>query len=90
MPAEGRLIQPGGTAALSGPTLITELSSMVELDSLATCRTRRAREMHEQDQAICEALGDRAGVAGACGNLGNCYSRTGDYGGGGFLVFSVW
>ena len=40
----------------------------------------RAREMHEQDRAICEALGDRAGVARACGNLGNCYHNTGDYG----------
>ena len=30
----------------------------------------RAREMHEQDRAICEALGDRAGVARACANLG--------------------
>ena len=27
-----------------------------------------------------EALGDRAGVAAACGNLGACYYRTGDYG----------
>ena len=33
----------------------------------------RARELHEQGRAICEALGDRAGVAAACGNLGNCY-----------------
>ena len=40
----------------------------------------RAREMHEQHRAICEALGDRAGVARACGNLGNCYDSTGDYG----------
>ena len=31
----------------------------------------RARELHEQHRAICEALGDRAGVAGACGNLGD-------------------
>ena len=40
----------------------------------------RARELHEQHRAICEALGDRAGVAAACGNLGNCYGSTGDYG----------
>ena len=39
----------------------------------------RAREMHEQRRAICEALGDRAGVAAACGNLGCCYYSTGDY-----------
>ena len=36
--------------------------------------------MHEQARALCEALGDRAGVATACGNLGNCYDSTGDYG----------
>jgi hypothetical protein len=29
----------------------------------------RARELHEQQRALCEALGDRAGVAAACGNL---------------------
>jgi len=29
---------------------------------------------------MCEALGDRAGVAAACGNLGNCFFSTGDYG----------
>ena len=40
----------------------------------------RARELHEQHRAMCEALGDRAGVATACGNLGSCYFSTGDYG----------
>ena len=39
----------------------------------------RAREMHEKHKAICEALGDRAGVAKAWCNLGNCYHSTGDY-----------
>jgi hypothetical protein len=39
----------------------------------------RAREMHEQDKALCEALGDRAGVATACGNLGSCYCSTSEY-----------
>ena len=39
----------------------------------------RARELHEQARAICEALGNRKGVAAACGNLGNCYESTGDY-----------
>jgi hypothetical protein len=29
---------------------------------------------------MAEALGDRAGVATACGNLGNCCLNTGDYG----------
>ena len=47
---------------------------------LSTGDYGRARELHEQCRAICEALGDRAGVAGACANLGNCYFRTGDYG----------
>ena len=36
--------------------------------------------MHEQCRALSEALGDRAGVARACGNLGVSYNRTGDYG----------
>jgi tetratricopeptide (TPR) repeat protein len=40
----------------------------------------RARELYEQDRAICEALGDRAGVAAVCAYLGNCYRSTGDYG----------
>jgi len=40
----------------------------------------RARELHEQRKAMAEALGDRAGVAAACGNLGNCYFSAGDYG----------
>ena len=39
----------------------------------------QVREMHEQDKAICEELGDRAGVAAAWSNLGNCYIRTGDH-----------
>ena len=41
---------------------------------------RRARELHEQHRAMEEALGDRAGVAEACGNLGSCCHSTGDYG----------
>jgi len=40
----------------------------------------RALTLHEQNKSICEELGDRAGVAEACGNLGNCYYSTGDYG----------
>ena len=40
----------------------------------------RARELHEQDRAMAEARGDRAGVARACGNLGLCYESTGDHG----------
>jgi len=36
-------------------------------------------EMHEQHKAMAEELGDRAGVATACGNLGSCYQSTGDY-----------
>jgi len=31
-------------------------------------------------EAMAEALGDRAGEARACGNLGLCYYSTGDYG----------
>jgi tetratricopeptide (TPR) repeat protein len=40
----------------------------------------RARELQEQHRAMAEALGDRVGVARACGNLGSCYHTTGDYG----------
>jgi len=40
----------------------------------------RACELLEQRRAMAEALGDRAGVARACGNLGNCYISMGDYG----------
>ena len=40
----------------------------------------QARDMYEQHKVICEALGDRAGMAAACGNLGLCYDSTGDYG----------
>jgi len=40
----------------------------------------RARELHEQYRAMCEALDDRAGVAKACRHIGNCYYRTNDYG----------
>ena len=36
----------------------------------------RAREQHEQHRAMCEALGDRAGVARACGNLAKCCLNT--------------
>jgi len=39
----------------------------------------RAREMHEQDRAMAEALGDRTGMARACGGLGLCYYGAGDY-----------
>ena len=35
----------------------------------------RARELLEQERAMAEALGDRAGVARACGNLGLCYEQ---------------
>jgi len=36
--------------------------------------------MHEQALAIEKELGDRAGVAASCCNLGSCSYRTGDYG----------
>ena len=36
--------------------------------------------LFEQHRAMAEALGDRAGVVRACGNLGNCCLNTGDYG----------
>jgi len=39
----------------------------------------RALELHAEHKAISEELGDRKGVAAACGNLGNCYHRTGQY-----------
>ena len=39
----------------------------------------REREMHEEDRVICEEPCDRAGLAKACGNLGNCMCSTGEY-----------
>lgn len=39
----------------------------------------RARELHKESRAIWEALGNRAEVARACGNLGLAYESTGDY-----------
>ncbi len=39
----------------------------------------RALQLHAEDKAISEELGDREGVARACGNLGTCYDSTGQY-----------
>ena len=52
----------------------------MHLEHCSTGNYGRARELHEQHKAIYEALGDRAGVVAACGNLGNCCLNTGDYG----------
>jgi hypothetical protein len=37
----------------------------------------RALALHAEHMAISDATGDRAGVAEACDNLGNCYKSTG-------------
>ena len=72
--------------ALVGKLLETDSETacwILNLFGLCYFRTgnyARACELHEQDRATCEALGDRAGVAAACGNLGNCYYSRGDYG----------
>jgi tetratricopeptide (TPR) repeat protein len=39
----------------------------------------RARELFERRRAMAEVQGDRAGVAMACGNLGNIYDMLGDH-----------
>ena len=39
----------------------------------------RALELHAEDKAINEELGDHAAVAEACANLGVCYEKTGEY-----------
>ena len=39
----------------------------------------RAIELHAEQKAMAEALGDRAGVETACCNLGKCYAHTGEY-----------
>jgi len=39
----------------------------------------RALEMHEEAAAAFDELGDRAGMAVACGNLGICYNSMGKY-----------
>ena len=62
------------------PGLASMIHSVLGNGYLGTGDYARARELHEQARAICEALGDRAGVAKACCNLGLCYKRTGDYG----------
>ena len=43
------------------------------------CVMHEQAKTYEQRKAICEELGDRAGVARAYANLGNCYYSTGDY-----------
>ena len=59
------------------PGLASNIHSVLGNGYFSTGDYGRAREMHEQHRAISEALGDRAGVASACGNLGNCYFSTG-------------
>ena len=60
------------------PGLVGNIHSVLGNGYYGTGDYGRAREMHEQHRALCEALGDRAGLARACGNLGLCYHRTGD------------
>jgi len=62
------------------PQLAAEVHEVLGLCYFSTGDYGRARELHEQHRAMCEALGHRAGVAAACTNLGNCYYRTGDFG----------
>ena len=64
----------------TNPTLAGKINSVVGNGFQETGDYGRARELHEKHRAVCEELGDRAGLAAACGNLGNCYDRTGDYG----------
>ena len=62
------------------PGLAGKIHGILGIGFESTGDYGRAREMHEQHRAICEALGGRAGVARACANLGLCYDSTGDYG----------
>ena len=63
----------------TNPGLAGKINSVLGNGFHATGDYSRARELHEKHRGICEELGDRAGVAAACGNLGNCYYNTGDY-----------
>ena len=44
--------------------------SILGLGFMGVGQYARARELHEQHRAICEALGDTNGVGDACNNLG--------------------
>jgi len=57
----------------------SEILNMLGICYYKTGDYGRAREMHEQDKAICEAMGGRR-MARACCNLGNCFRSMGDYG----------
>jgi tetratricopeptide (TPR) repeat protein len=62
------------------PGLAGKIHGILGLGFYSTGDYVRARIMHEKHKAMAEALGDRAGVARACSNLGCCYESTGDYG----------
>ena len=62
------------------PRLVSAMNSMLGLGFAGTGNYVRALEFHEKGKAMCEALGDRAGVAKECSNIGNCYHSMLDYG----------
>ena len=64
----------------TNPGLAGKINSVLGNGFQLTGDYVRSRELHEQHRAICEELGDSAGVAAACCNLGNCYECTGNYG----------
>ena len=63
----------------TAPGLAGRMHSVLGVGLESTGNYGPARELYEQDIAICKEMGDLAGVATACGNLGLCYHRTGDY-----------
>jgi tetratricopeptide (TPR) repeat protein len=61
------------------PGLAGKIQGLLGLGFRNMRQYTRALALHEQHRAMEEALGDRAGVATACGNLGICLIDTGEY-----------
>ena len=45
----------------------------------ALSQYEKSIQMHERDRAICEEIGDRAGLGAVLGNLANCYKSMGKW-----------
>ena len=64
----------------ANPGLAGMIHGVIGLGFYKVGQYARALELHAEHKAMAEALGDRAGVAKACGNLGLCYESKGKYG----------
>ena len=61
------------------PRLVTAMHGILGLGFAGIGNYGRALEFHTKGKAMYEELGDRAGIAKECGNLGNCYHSMLDY-----------